>query len=191
LKVPDQPGFFIFSQIYFMRALLLLLFFGLSGLFVNGQSASFPSAWEGNWKGELQWFKTGTAIPQKVVMELRIHRTDSTNKFTWQIIYGSITQDNRPYTLIAKDTSGIHWIINENNGIVLDQYWVGNKFCGAFTVMNNTIVNNYWMENNKLLIEFYSIGAKPVATTGNDTDESPLVDSYKIGSYQKAVLTRQ
>jgi hypothetical protein len=169
----------------------LIIMLSLSFLIANAQSSSFPLAWTGNWKGELQWFKTGAAQPQKVNMELRIHPADSTNKYTWQIIYGSATEDNRPYTLIAKDTSGIHWIINENNGIVLDQFWVGEKFCGAFTVMNNTIVNNYRMENDKLLIEFYSIGAKPIATTGNGTDESPQVDSYKIGSYQKAVLTRQ
>ena len=81
-------------------------------------------------------------------------------------------------------------MIDENNGIVLDQYWIGNKFCGAFTVMGNTIVNNYWMENDKLMVEFYGIGAKPIATTGKGTEESPAVDSYKIGSYQKAILQR-
>jgi hypothetical protein len=81
-------------------------------------------------------------------------------------------------------------VIDELNGIVLDQYWVGNKFCGAFTVMGNTIVNNYWMENDKLMIEFYSIEANPIATTGKGTEESPSVESYSIRSYQKAVLHR-
>jgi hypothetical protein len=124
-------------------------------------------------------------------MELRIHPADSVRKYTWQIIYGATAEDNRPYILIAKDSTGTHWVIDEKNGIVLDQYWVGGKFCGAFTVMNNTIVNNYWMEDNKLMIEFFSMGAKPVTASGNGTEESPVVDSYKIGSYQKAVLSRQ
>jgi hypothetical protein len=153
--------------------------------------SSFPKSWEGNWKGELQWFKTGTTAPQKINMELRIHPATSGSNYTWQIIYGTATEDNRPYTLTAKDSSGIHWAIDENNGIVLDQYWIAGKFCGAFTVMNNTIVNNYWIENDKLMIEFYSLSAKPIATTGKGTDESPSVDSYKIGSYQKAILMRQ
>ena len=153
--------------------------------------SSFPKSWEGNWKGELQWFKTGAASPQKINMELRIHPAASGSNYTWQIIYGTATEDNRPYTLIAKDSSGIHWAIDENNGIVLDQYWIAGKFCGAFTVMNNTIVNNYWVENDKLMIEFYSLSAKPIATSGKGTDESPSVDSYKIGSYQKAILMRQ
>ena len=154
------------------------------------QSRSFPKDWEGNWKGELQWYRTGKDEPQKVNMELRIQPADLPNTWTWQIIYGSVMDDNRPYQLIAKDTTGIHWVIDENNGIVLDQYWVANKFCGAFTVQNSTIMNSYWMEENKLIVEFYSISAKPVATTGKGTEDSPHVDSYKIGSYQKAVLSR-
>jgi hypothetical protein len=47
------------------------------------------------------------------------------------------------------------------------------------------------MEKNKLIVEFYNVSAKPVATTGKGTEDSPKVDSYKVGSYQKAILTRQ
>lgn len=155
-----------------------------------GQSAEFPKNWIGNWKGELQWFKTGTAEPRKVNMELRIQPGDSAGNYTWQIIYGSVSEDNRPYLLKAKDPASGHWVIDELNGIVLDQFWVGNKFCGAFTVQNSTIVNNYWIQDGKLMIEFFNVGAKPLVTTGNGTEESPRVDSYRIGSYQKAVLSK-
>ncbi len=166
---------------------VVILFFSL---YTSAQTKPFPKSWEGNWKGELQWFKTGSAKPQKVNMELRIHPGDSSGIWTWQIIYGSETEDNRPYKLMRKDTAGVHWGIDEMNGIILDQYWVANKFCGAFTVQNSTIVNNYWIENGKLIVEFYSLSNKPVSTTGNGTEESPSVDSYRIGSYQKAVLTK-
>lgn len=172
-----------------MRLIILLLtcFFSLTS---DGQTSSFPQTWEGNWKGELLWYKTGKPEPQKVNMELRIHPADSAGTWTWQIIYGSESEDNRPYKLIPKDTAGIHWVIDEHNGIILDQYWVANKFSGAFTVLNSTIVNSYWMEKNKLVVEFYNITAKPVATTGKGTEDSPHVDSYRVGAYQKAVLTR-
>ena len=46
------------------------------------------------------------------------------------------------------------------------------------------------MEDDKLYVEFFNIGAKPMITTGKGTDEIPFVDSYKLGSYQKAVLIR-
>ncbi len=172
-----------------MKIFILLLTFGLS-VTAKCQSTSFPQSWVGNWKGELQWYKTGKAEPLKVNMDIRIHPTDSINTWSWQIIYGSIADDNRPYKLVMKGTSGIHWVIDENNGIVLDQFWVANKFCGAFTVMGNIILNSYSMENDKLMVEFYTIGAKPITTTGKGTEDSPTVDSYRIGSYQKAVLQR-
>lgn len=162
-------------------------------LAASGQSASFPQSWAGDWKGDLYWYKTGSVEPKKVNMELRIHAIpgrDSLNSWTWQIIYGAETEDNRPYKLVQKDTAGIHWAIDENNGIVLDQYWVGGKFSGAFTVQNSTIINSYWMEENKLVVEFYSLSAKPISNSGNGTEDSPKVDSYKMGSYQKAILSR-
>jgi hypothetical protein len=157
---------------------------------VMAQNGGFPESWKGNWKGELKWYKNGSAEPQKVNMELKIWPADSSNTWTWQIIYGKATEDNRPYQLIRKDTAGVHWAIDERNGIVLDQYWIGQKFCGAFTVMGNTIVNNYWMEKGRFMLEFFSIGAKPLVTTGKGTDDNPSVDSYRVGSYQKAILSK-
>ena len=124
-------------------------------------------------------------------MELNIQPTDSTYQFSWQLVYGSATEDNRPYTLIAKDTSKGHWAIDEKNGIVLDQYWIAGRLSGAFTVQNSTIINHYWMQDDRLHVEFCSIAAKPVATTGKGDKESPLVDSYLVKSYQKAILQRQ
>jgi hypothetical protein len=155
------------------------------------QQPGFPVSWAGNWKGELQWFRTGAKEPQKVNMELRIQPSTTAGEYSWHLIYGKETEDSRPYILKQKDTAGIHWVIDENNGIVLDQFWAGNKFCGAFTVMNSTIVNNYWMENDKLMVEFFTLSAKPLLTTGKGTEESPSVDTYKVAGYQKAVLTRQ
>jgi hypothetical protein len=173
-----------------MKYGLLLIAFAVSAS-CNAQPDAFPKSWVGNWKGELHWYKTGTAAPQKVAMILRIHPADSAGTYTWQLIYGAGGEDNRPYKLIPKDTAGIHWVVDEQNGILLDQFWVGNKLCGAFTVMHNTIINNYQLENGRLLIEFYSISSKPITTSGDGTDETPKVDSYRVGSYQRAVLTRQ
>lgn len=172
-----------------MKVFFLLLLIGLS-VTVKSQTPAFPKSWVGNWKGELKWYKTGNPEPKNINMELIIRRGDSTDNYSWQIIYGSPTEDSRPYMLKAKDAAKGHWVIDELNGIVLDQYWVGEKLCGVFTVMGNTIANNYWMENGKLMVEFYSFSARPVATTGKGTEDSPSVESYSIGSYQKAVLHR-
>ena len=123
-----RDGIFYFSKMSSMKIFFLWISCIVS-FTASSQSATFPQSWTGNWKGELLWYKTGKADPQKVNMELRIHPADSINSWSWQIIYGSEMEDNRPYKLICKDTSKVHWVIDENNGIVLDQYWVADKFC--------------------------------------------------------------
>jgi hypothetical protein len=172
-----------------MKFFILLAVLGISpGL--DAQTGSFPRNWSGDWVGEVNWYKTGEAIPSKVSMQLNIHPTFKADTWTWQIIFGADTADNRPYKLIAKDSTGIHWVIDENNGIILDQYWVANRLCGAFTVGSATIVNNYWIEGDNLVVEFYSIASKPIATTGG-TAKVPGVDSYQVAGYQKAILKRR
>ena len=168
--------------------IIVAAIFLLSSYAVKAQT--FPQDWLGHWKGELNWYQGANKEPKKVPMQLNIQPTDSSRQFLWQLTYGADAADNRPYTLTAVDTAKGHWRIDENNGIVLDQYWVAGKLSGAFTVQSSTIVNNYWLENDQLHVEFYNISAKPVAVTGSGTNESPSVSSYQVKSYQKAILSR-
>jgi hypothetical protein len=150
---------------------------------------TFPQSFIGNWKGRLQWMVAGKPT-QTFTMQLRIQPTDSANQFTWQIIYGDDSKDNRPYILKPVDTTKGHWIIDEKNGIILDSYVHGNAMHGAFTVQDNTIVDNYTIENGKMKVEFFSIRLEDKKQSGKGTEETPFVYSYRISSYQTGVLTR-
>jgi hypothetical protein len=180
---------------YFLVGLLFVFFNGDSNAQVNSNETTkpiiFPKSFIGNWKGTLNWYKLGNKEPQTVAMELRIQPAkDSAGQYTWNLIYGSPSKDNRPYILKPIDTAKGHWVIDELNTIVIDQFWIANKFCGSFAVGGNTIVNNYWLEGDKLMIEFLSHTTKSLTVTGKGTDEIPLVDSYEVKSYQKAELMR-
>jgi len=152
------------------------------------QTDSFPHSWKGNWKGELFWYQGAGKEPKKVMMQLRIDKLDS--NYTWQLIYGDNGSDVRPYKLLPVDTAKGHWRIDENNGIIIDMYWLAGRLSGAFTVGQATIVTSYRLEEDKLVAEFYNISAKPVSTTGQGTTESPTVNSYGLRSYQRAALHR-
>lgn len=130
-------------------------------------------------------------MPQKVKMQLIVRPADTAGHYTWQLIYGDKAEDSRPYLLKPVDTAKGHWVVDERNGIVLDQYWTGNRLSGAFTVQGTTILNSYWLEGDRLLIEFFSLAAKPVRTSGAGTEAVPAVDSYAIRGFQKAVLQKQ
>lgn len=176
-----------------MKQLLVIIGILLTGTTTIAQdSAKFPASFIGHWQGTLNWYTEGTDEPKLINMELHIQPSkDTSGQYTWHIIYGKATEDNRPYLLKAIDSAKGHWIIDEVNGILLDQYWKGGKFAGAFTVGGTTIINSYWLEKGQLHLEFFSHPAKPLATTGLGTEDSPKVDSYHIRSYQKAVLNKK
>lgn len=155
---------------------------------VQDSSVGFPQALMGKWKGTLTWFTTDK--PAKTfVMRLNILPADS-GRFTWQIIYGDDMNDNRSYTLKQVDAAKGHWIVDENNSIILDSYWIGNRFTGVFSVNNSTILDQYWIEQDGLHVEFISYETAAVSITGGTSNDIPPVSSYKIKSLQRGVLTR-
>lgn len=162
----------------------------LSLFWLTSFGQDFPGLWQGNWKGELKWYQGVAAEPKKVTMQLKIKPTDTKGKYTWQLYYGADSADSRPYMLIAVDTSKGHWQIDEQNEIILDQYYIAGRLSGAFTVQSSTIINNYWIEDDELHAEFYTISAQPITITGKGTKDIPSVNSYQVKSYQKAVLYR-
>lgn len=171
-----------------MKYIFLL---GCMFIFFSGLKAQsrFPHDWEGDWAGGLLWHTDVGKEPKKVNMELRIHRQDTA--WSWQLIYGSPSEDNRPYTLFSKDMLKGHWAINEHNGIVLDQFLLAGRLSGAFTVGNTMILNTYQLQGDSLVVEFNSLQAKPLSTSGKGTEKSPTVENYRVKGYQRAVLYRK
>jgi hypothetical protein len=150
---------------------------------------NFPTSYIGNWKGNLEWIVAGKPT-QTFAMQLQIIAADSANHYHWKIVYGDQQNDVRPYTLKPIDTAKGHWMIDEHNGILLDGYVHGNAFHGAFTVQGSTIIDNYTLENGRIKVEFYNIKLGDKKQSGEGTEDSPFVDSYKIGSYQVGFLER-
>lgn len=170
----------------------LLLAFVCSLLFsIASAQHHFPQDFVGHWQGNLQWYQAGKAAPQTVKMQLLVQPTYTVGIYTWQLTYGDKGQDDRPYLLKSVDTARGHWAVDERNGIIIDQYFVGNRFTSAFTVQSATIITSCWREGENLLMEFHSLSAKPVSTTGTGTEDSPTVMSYGVKGYQRAVLSKK
>jgi hypothetical protein len=174
-----------------MKGIFLTAIILTAGMVSNAQN-NFPRDFIGKWKGTLEWYRTGTSQPQQVNMELYVLPSkDTAGQYSWHLIYGAATTDSRPYILKPVDTAKGHWVIDELNAIVLDQFWVGNRFVGSFTVGNSTIVNSYYLQNGDLIVEFIAYPEKASSKTGKGSEESPFVDSYTIKSFQRAVLKKQ
>lgn len=155
----------------------------------HATATSFPQAFVGHWKGQLNWQRGGAAI-QTFPMQLIIKAVSDSN-YTWQIIYGDQQQDNRPYILKPVKPAVGHWQVDEQNGIILDSYVFDHSFTGAFTVQGNTIVDKYTVRGDSMDVEFLSIQLDKKTRSGTGTEESPFVDSYRIGSLQWGTLIKQ
>ena len=171
--------------------LLLTLFFHSVKAQIKKSSSSFPASWEGHWKGTIGWEQAGRKDIRNFDMQLIIKPVkDSAMHYTWNLIYGKPSEDNRPYLLKPVDTAKGHWVIDEINGIVLDQYLIGNNFTGVFSIEKSTIVNTFTLAGDELLVEFISYNNATPSRTGKGNEDSPFVDSYKVISYQKGRLKR-
>ncbi len=155
----------------------------------QAQPTTFPGSFIGHWKGNLQWIRIGQPT-QTFAMQLKVLPMDSLGFFTWQIIYGEQGKDNRPYLLKPVDSAKGHWQIDENNGIVLDNYVFDNCLKGVFSVSGNTISNSYCLQNGLLKVEFTSVKLANKKVSGKGTGDVPLVESYPLSSYQVGVLQR-
>ncbi|HEX2535075.1 MAG TPA: hypothetical protein VHK69_15125 [Chitinophagaceae bacterium] len=172
-----------------MKRLFFLLLLGASGAL---RAQSFPQSFTGNWSGQLHWYPAGAPEPKVVDMQLRVHPVaDSPGRYSWQIIYGKEGKDNRPYVLQPVDPAKGHWMIDERNGILLDGYWLGGRFSGAFSVGPSVITDTYYLQGDSLIVEFYATGKTPVRTSGLGTEASPTVESFGLRSFQRAVLRRK
>jgi hypothetical protein len=148
---------------------------------------SFPKDFTGNWKGSLNWFPAGKEM-QKVNMQLIVQPEAGTSQYSWQLIYGDSAKDNRPYHLKAVDTARGHWVVDENDGILLDGYWIGNRFISMFSVQGSTITALYWLEGESLHVEMISTRSEAVRESGKGSSDVPAVQSFPVRSYQKAIL---
>lgn len=173
-----------------MKGLLLTIILSCC-LSAYSQQGLFPSDWVGNWSGTLQWYSGTNEQAKTVRMQLQIQPVpDSPLVYTWKLFYGEDAKDQRPYLLRAVDTAKRHWLIDERNSILLDQFIIGDRLIGSFSLNNTLITNSYWIENGEMQIEFTSLRKSSLRSSGMGTEDIPRVEAYQVVSFQRARLKR-
>jgi hypothetical protein len=152
----------------------------------------FPEDWVGNWFGSLDIYNA-QGKQQTVAMELEISKIDtSINRYTCALIYGEDRiKGRRPYELILAEPEKGHYINDEKNSILMDEYFIGNVLYCSFVVENNYLTSRFEKIGHTIHYEITVADTRAVSTTGNQIvagDTIPPVISYRIKSVQKAVL---
>ncbi|CAH9061493.1 hypothetical protein PSECIP111951_02501 [Pseudoalteromonas holothuriae] len=113
--------------------------------------ASAPQGWQGYYKGECELITPKRGSFNRFAMALEVTDVND-QKADWVITYGEgKMQQVRNYTLQSIDKSLGHYAIDENNGIVIDQYLVGNEFMSLFEIGSSKIQATYTLDTNGTL----------------------------------------
>ena len=160
---------------------------------VETLTCTFPDDWVGTYEGQLDIYKEAE-ITMSVPVKMNNHYL-WIDTLAWTIQYGD--QGVRDYRLYQqKPTSKGHYIIDEQNGILLDLYTNGCKAMTHFEVMGNVINTSYTADPIEKTIDFeiFFYPSNLYRKTGGvvfGQDTIPDVKSFPIGTYQKALLRQK
>jgi hypothetical protein len=171
-----------------IKSILIIAFSIIS---ISGFSQNIPEDWIGSWYGILE-VKNPKGNTYAVNMELHLQKTDTANNWRYTIVYDDgKRRDERRYNLTKADSLPGLYIIDENNGILLNEVKMGNKMFQRFSVMDNVIYGITTYEKGKITWELVSDNNKLSFQSGKGDEEIPFVTTYLPVNYQRAVLTKK
>ncbi len=174
---------------------ILSLFILMTSLSMSSQNDSlqFPDDFYGIYKGNLNI--TNARGKQTIGMEFHLNKTDSIGKYEYTLVYiMKGERQERKYNLIEKDVEKGEYIVDENNGILLDAKLIDNTIYSMFEVQNNliTTTERFYADSMDFEITFTDTKLKTTSGTEASEDEEAVeVYSYPIGGIQKAHLIKQ
>jgi hypothetical protein len=152
---------------------------------------AFPDDYLGKYKGILH--VTNPKGRSELPMEFHLLKTTSPDTFVYKIVYvmDGVAQ-NRDYTLISINSENGDFLIDENNGILLDAKFVDSTLYSLFEVEDNLLTSS--LRFNKGYLDFeitFSKRSNMRTSDGADEDapnDTTIVVSYPVTVVQKARL---
>ncbi len=157
---------------------------------IENDSLQFPEDFYGIYKGDLQM--TTSKGNRTIGMEFHLNKTDSIGKYQYMLVY--VVEGNRQerkYNLITKDASKGEYVVDENNGILLDAKLVDNTIYSMFEVNESIITTTERFYKNAMDFEITFTDKKQKVISGTEGEKPTEVISYPIGERQKAHLIKQ
>lgn len=155
----------------------------------------FPKDWEGRYEGEMYWYVNGQ-LRGKIPCRHKIS-PQKPGVWSWTTEFDStqlIPQKVRKDYLLIEDKSQAqgHYILDEQDGILIDMILMSNSFYSQFEVGNSKITTVDRLEGNTLYKEIIMVPKDKVrkssAKTGQESFEVTSANSIII---QKSILKKQ
>ena len=175
-----------------MKLLFLFLIIFISNISIALEQSDkiFPDSYLGKYRGDL--LISSGKDHQKVQMEFHLLETDSLGKYDYTIIYGSDkNRQTRRYTLIEKIKSTGNYILDENNGILLEAKVLFDKMFFIFEINGSLLTTYISFGDDHLIFEVVAAQTESKLISGGLSDEIPEVFSYPVGVVQSAILFKE
>ncbi|SDR83291.1 hypothetical protein SAMN04515667_0787 [Formosa sp. Hel1_31_208] len=156
---------------------------------VQGQDKVFPDDYVGVYKGDLVIINENGQ--QNVGMEFHLQATDSIHTFDYKLVYASGSKPmEKVYKLIIKDRSKGEFMVDENNGILLNANYFNNTLYSVFQVRNSliTTTETFYEDRMEFKIVFSNMSDNVIVDGEENTVQ---VTNYPVSVIQKAVLIKQ
>jgi len=173
-----------------MRIGFLILFFVSFLSFGQTDSITFPQDFFGIYKGNLQI--TNARGKQTIQMEFHLNQTDSIGKYQYMLVYiMDGNRQERKYNLLEKDASKGEYIVDENNGILLDAKLIDNTIFSMFEVQGSILTTTERFYKDSMDFEITVANKSQQTKSGTEGEDATEVISYPISVLQKAHLIKQ
>jgi len=173
-----------------IKLLVFIVVIAIQHVPAQDSELNFPEDYLGIYKGRLNINSTGGI--QDIPMEFHLTEGDSTDHYRYTLIYGEgDTRQERKYSLIAEDKDKGEFIVDENNGIILDDKQIDNRLYCLFEVNGSLLTTFITFGEDHLLWEIVFAAKSEARTTYAENDEKIEVISYPISTVQRAILKKQ
>ncbi len=173
----------------FIKAVLLTTFSFMMLAQAAAQSEALPAEWDGIWKGTLA-IVSADGTRQELAMELHVLPVAGGNRKTWKILYGEGTkQTTRPYDIGPVAGGPGRFVVDEKNGLFIDNHLAGKTLYSQFMVTTNLVTTRFENLGDSMKVElllFSMNEPRRSKLTGGDIE----VASYRFSSVQTGMLKR-
>lgn len=175
-----------------MKFLVYLFLMMVTSVFAqtSNDSLRFPDDFFGVYKGDLEIYNSKGK--QIIGMEFHLKNSDSIGRYQYTLVYIFNGQrQERYYQLIEKDTANGEFIIDENNGILLDAKVIDNVVYSMFEVQGSLLTTTERFYETYMDFEISVVNSSNKTESRFEGDEPIDVISYPILSVQRARLFKQ
>lgn len=159
-----------------------------------GAQSTPPERWVGTWRGSLQNIGAGDSVKFTVPVTLTIARTADPAVFRWRHVYANDSTKNvKDYTLKIVDAAAGTYLTDENNGILIDESFVGGILISVFSVADQYIENRTSVRGDTLVQELIAWKNTPIRTTGGagpNGERGMPVSAFRVSTVQRSMLVR-